>query len=62
MKPLKVNTTWEADEQARIEFFANLSYSERLQYYFKLRDLIKFDRTEYPKGKILKISHPNYAS
>ena len=61
MKTLKVNTTWEEDEKARNTFFANLSYSERLRYYFKLRKMINFGKTEYPKGKILKVSHPVYA-
>ncbi|MDB5004584.1 MAG: hypothetical protein JWQ34_2809 [Mucilaginibacter sp.] len=57
MKRFKINTTWEEDEDERRQFFARLSYSERLRYFFKLRDMINFHKEIYPKGKILKIYH-----
>ena len=55
MKRFKINTTWEEDEEERRHFFASLSYSERLRYYFKLRNMTDFHRHTYPKGKIFKI-------
>lgn len=61
MKRIKVNTTFEDDEEERIRFFAGLSYSERLRYYFKLRDMIDFHKQVYPKGKIFKIYHSHDA-
>ncbi len=57
MKRIKINTTWEEDEEERRVFFANLSYSERLRYYFKLRDMVNFQKQIYPKGKIFRIYH-----
>jgi hypothetical protein len=57
MKTLKVNTTFEQDEEDRRKFFAGLSYSERLRYYFKLRNTTHFHKNDYPKGKILKVYH-----
>jgi len=61
MKRIKINTTWEEDEEERRQFFANLSYGERLRYYFKLRDMVKFQKQSYPKGKIFKIYHSHDA-
>jgi hypothetical protein len=55
MKRIKVNTTWEEDEEERRAFFAGLSYSERLRYFFRLRNLVSFDKTVYPKGRIFKV-------
>ena len=57
MKRIKFNTTWEEDEAERQQFFVGLSYSERLQYFFKLKNKFNFNKQSYPKGKILKISH-----
>jgi hypothetical protein len=61
MKRIKFNTTWEEDEEERRQFFAGLSYGERLRYYFKLRDMVNFHRRSYPKGKIFKIYHSHDA-
>lgn len=61
MKRIKINTSWEEDEEERRIFFAGLSYSERLRYYFKLRDMINFHKQQYPKGKIFKIYHSHDA-
>jgi hypothetical protein len=61
MKRIKINTTWEEDEEERREFFAGLSYSERLRYFFKLRDTTNFHKVTYPKGKIFKIYHSHDA-
>jgi len=58
---IKVNTTWEEDAEERQKFFAALSYSERLRYYFKLRDLVNFHKQSYPKEKILKVYHSHNA-
>ncbi len=55
MKRIKFNTTWEEDNDERIKFFAGLSYSERLRYYFKLRTFVNFRKQSFPKGKIFKI-------
>lgn len=55
MKRFKINTTFEEDEDERRQFFAGLSYSERLRYYFKLRNMVNFNKKEYPKGKIFII-------
>lgn len=57
MKRIKVNTTWEEDEEARRKFFAGLSYGERLRYYFKLRDMTNFHQTQLPKEKIFRVYH-----
>ena len=57
MKRIKFNTTWEEDEAERQDFFAGLSYSERLQYFFKLKNKFNFNKQDYPKGKVFKISH-----
>jgi len=32
MKRVKFNTTWEEDEEERRQFFASLSYGQRLRY------------------------------
>jgi hypothetical protein len=55
MKRIKVNTTWEEDEEEQLQFFASLSYSERLRYFFKLRNASNFHQQSYPKGKIFKV-------
>jgi hypothetical protein len=55
MKRLRVNTSWEEDAEEKRLFFSNLSYSERLRYYFKLRNIVNFNKVLYPKGKILKV-------
>lgn len=61
MKRIKINTTWEEDNEERLQFFANLSYSERLRYYFRLRNMTTFNRQQYPKGRIFKIYHAHNA-
>jgi hypothetical protein len=55
MKRFKINTTWEDDKEEIRQFFADLSYSERLRYFFKLRNKFNFSNEVYPKGKIFKI-------
>jgi hypothetical protein len=55
MNRIKINTTFEQDEEERRQFFLGLSYSERLRYYFKLRSMINFHKHNYPKGKIFKV-------
>ena len=62
MKRIKINTTFEEDEEEQRQFFASLSYGERLRYYFKLRDMTNFHKNEYPKGKIFKIYHSHEES
>ena len=57
MKRIKINTTFEEDEEERRQFFINLSYSERLRYYFKLRNMVNFSKQSLQKGKIFKIYH-----
>ena len=57
MRRFKINTTWEEDEEERRQFFAGLSYSERLRYFFKLRNMTSFHKEEYPKGKVFRIYH-----
>jgi len=54
---IKVNTTWEEDKKEMQQFFAGLSYSERLRYFFKLKKKYNFNKQPYPKGKIFIISH-----
>jgi hypothetical protein len=61
MKRIKFNTSWEEDEEERIQFFASLSYGERLWYYFKLRDMTNFHKQSYPKERIFKIYHSHDA-
>ena len=61
MKRIKINTTFDEDEQERMRFFAALSYSERLRYYFKLRTMVNFDKKPFPKGRIFKIYHSHNA-
>ena len=56
MKRIKVNTTFEEDEEERLAFFASLSYSERLRYFFKLRKKVNFHKASN-EGKIFKIYH-----
>jgi len=57
MKRLKVKTTWNEDEDEQLRFFAGLSYSERLRYFFKLRNATNFHKQSDPKGRIFKITH-----
>ena len=57
---IKINTTWEEDKESQQRFFAGLSYSDRLRYYFKLRDMVDFHK-HYPKGRIFKIYHSHDA-
>jgi hypothetical protein len=54
---IKFNTTWEEDEEERMNFFLNLSYSERLKHLFKLRKKFNFHDKPAEKGKIFKIYH-----
>jgi len=61
MKRLKINTTFAEDEEEQREFFSNLSYSERLRYYFKLRGMINFDKHPIQKGKIFELYHSHDA-
>jgi len=55
MKRIKINTTWEEDEQERRQFFTALSYSERLKYCFKLRKKFHFNRLAEEKTRIFKL-------
>jgi hypothetical protein len=57
MRRIKFNTTWEEDEEERRQFFAGLSYSERLRYCFKLRHKYNFNKQTSEKGRIFKIYH-----
>lgn len=57
MKTIKINTTWEEDEEERAQFFANLSYSERLRYGFKLRRKFNFNKQPAEKVRVFKIYH-----
>ena len=57
MKRLKINTTFEEDEEERKQFFTNLSYSDRLRYYFKLRSMVNFSKQSSQKGRIFKMLH-----
>jgi len=59
MKRLKINTTFEKDEEERRLFFSVLSYSERLRYYFKLRNMTNFHKPI--KGRVFKIYHSHNA-
>jgi len=61
MKRFKVNTTFEEDENERRQFFADLSYSERLIYYFKLRDMTLFHKKEFTKERIFKVYYTHDA-
>jgi hypothetical protein len=57
MKRLKINTTFEEDEEERRQFFVGLSYSERLRHYFKLRNMVNFNKQFLQKDRIFKIYH-----
>jgi len=61
MKRIKVNTTWEEEAEERRAFFAKLSYSERLRYYFKLRNMTNFHNNTSSQIKVLKIYHSHDA-
>ena len=43
-KRIKINTSFEEDEEERRQFFAKLSYAERLRYYLKSRHLVNFHK------------------
>jgi hypothetical protein len=45
MRRIKFNTTWEEDEEERWQFFAGLSYGERLIYFIEGRKKINFHRS-----------------
>jgi len=57
MKRIKINTTWEDDEKERRQFFAALSYSERLRYCFQLRNKFNFNKPREEKKRVFKIYH-----
>jgi hypothetical protein len=57
LKRIKINTTWEEDEEERRLFFVGLSYSERLKYFSKLRKKFNFNKQTLEKGKVFKIYH-----
>jgi len=57
MKRIKINTTWEEDEEERRQFFAGLTYSGRLRYFFKLRNKFNFNNQSNPKERVFKIFH-----
>lgn len=57
LKRIKINTTWEEDAEEIRRFFAALSYSERLRYFFLLRKKFNFNNQPLEKGKIFKIYH-----
>jgi len=61
MKRIRVNTTFEEDEEQRNQFYSSLSYSERLRHYFKLRDMTNFHNKNILKGKVFKIYHSHNA-
>lgn len=42
MNRIKINATFEEDEEERRQFFLGLSYSERLKYYIKTSNILKF--------------------
>ena len=54
---IKINTTWEEDEEERRQFFAALSYSDRLRYCFKLRNKYKSNKQVLEKLRVFKIVH-----
>jgi len=45
---IRINTTWEEDEEERRLYFASLSYSERLKYFIKARKKFNFHRDREP--------------
>jgi len=57
LKRIKINTTFEEDEEERRQFFAMLTYSERLRYFFKLKKKINFRKSPQLPAKIFKIYH-----
>jgi len=57
MKRIKLNTTREEDAEERMQFFADLSYSERLRYGFKLRHKYNFNQKPVEKVRVFKIFH-----
>jgi len=61
MKRFKVNTTFEENENVRRQFFADLSYSERLRYYFKLRNMTGFHEKNTSKVKFFKVYYSHNA-
>jgi hypothetical protein len=57
MKRIKINTTFEEGEEERRRFFAALSYSERLRYFFEQRNKYYLDNPVSEKKRIFKIYH-----
>jgi hypothetical protein len=56
LKRIKINTTFEQDEEERRQFFAKLSYSERLKYFLEARKLTDFH--QLPLARLdLRINH-----
>jgi hypothetical protein len=39
---IKFNSSWEEDEEEKRQYFAALSYSERLKFYLRSRKVIRF--------------------
>ena len=52
MRRIKFNTTFEQDEEERNQFFASLSYSERLKYYLRARKFSNFHKLPIPKDDL----------
>jgi hypothetical protein len=44
MKRIKINTTWEEDEEERRLYFVGLSYPERLKCFLKARKKLNFNK------------------
>jgi len=61
MKRFKVNTTFEENENVRRQFFADLSYIERLRYYFKLRNMTGFQEKNTSKVNFFKVYYSHNA-
>lgn len=62
-KRIRVNTTFAEDGEEIRQYFAGLSYSERLRHFFKLRNLLNFHgRLNRQPGLILKIYHSHEES
>jgi hypothetical protein len=55
MKRIKVNTTWEEDEEEQIRFFAGLSYGEHLRLLFKLREASNSEKQPAPQRRTFKV-------
>jgi predicted RNA methylase len=55
MKRIRINTTFEEDEEERRQFFLGLTYSERLRYHFELREMFNFHKHKPSKGRVFII-------